>query len=181
MLGINETEKVRRFALGFELIVNPVWPMPHLNRLITASRDAGLTIGIISNAQFYTPLLFHYFCGALPENLGFHPELIVYSYVFGRAKPSPMLFDAAAKRLRSRQIFPENTLYIGNDMRNDICAARAVGFQTALFSGDARSLRLRSDDSCCIDLVPDLYITDLNQLPGHFRNPGIGARKPDPD
>ena len=42
--------------------------------------------------------------------------------------------------------------------------AVAIGFQTALFAGDGRSLRLRTDDSRCADLKPDLVLTDLEQL-----------------
>ena len=49
-------------------------------------------------------------------------------------------------------------------MRNDIYPAHAIGFQTALFAGDRRSLRLRADDARCADLKPDLVLTDLEQL-----------------
>ena len=42
--------------------------------------------------------------------------------------------------------------------------ADAVGFQTALFAGDRRSLRLRTEDRRCLDLRPDLVLTDLGQL-----------------
>jgi putative hydrolase of the HAD superfamily len=49
-------------------------------------------------------------------------------------------------------------------MLNDIYPARKAGFKTALFAGDQRSLRMRSDDPRCRDLTPDLVVTDLGQL-----------------
>jgi len=53
-------------------------------------------------------------------------------------------------------------------MLNDIYPAQKVGFQTALFAGDKRSLRLRNDDPRCKNLKPDLVITDLIQLLDHI-------------
>ena len=57
-----------------------------------------------------------------------------------------------------------STRGLGNDMLNDIYPARNVGFQTALFAGDKRSLRLRTEDPRCRDLTSDLVVTDLGQL-----------------
>jgi putative hydrolase of the HAD superfamily len=53
-------------------------------------------------------------------------------------------------------------------MLNDIYPAHKLGFQTALFAGDARSLRLRADDSRCLNLSADLILTDLGQLIDHI-------------
>jgi len=49
-------------------------------------------------------------------------------------------------------------------MLNDILPAQRIGFKTALFAGDKRSLRLRPDDARCEDIVPDIIVTDLLQL-----------------
>lgn len=162
--GTRDRETARRLALGYELIVNPPYPMPHLDRLLAACRSAGLKMGIISNAQFYTPLMFAYFCGGPPRKLGFDPGLIFYSYVSGRAKPCTDMFEAAARRLATEGTAPGSVLFVGNDMLNDICPADRTGFQTALFAGDGRSLRLRKDDPGCADLEPDLVVTDLCRL-----------------
>ena len=58
----------------------------------------------ISNAQFYTPLLFEAFWGVTDRRLGFARDLRLYSYRQGRAKPSPALFELARARLRRRGI-----------------------------------------------------------------------------
>jgi putative hydrolase of the HAD superfamily len=123
-----------------------------------------LAVGIVSNAQFYTPLVLEHLLKRDLKSLGISPEMQVYSYRLGHAKPSPMLFDAARRSLATLDISPRQTLYVGNDMLNDVWAARQAGLQTALFAGDARSLRRRSDDPRCRDLEPDLVITDLGQL-----------------
>jgi putative hydrolase of the HAD superfamily len=57
-----------------------------------------------------------------------------------------------------------SVLYVGNDMRNDIVPAASVGFNTALFAGDQRSLRLRESDADCRNVTPDVIVTDLRQL-----------------
>lgn len=163
LLPLDQTT-VEDFALRFEMIQNPVWPMPELKKTLIRLSEKGVLLGIISNAQFYTPYLFEWFLGARPPSLGFEPELIFYSYEWGYAKPSPFLFERAASRLAWRGIAPAQCLYLGNDMRNDVVPARAIGFQTALFAGDHRSLRLCEADPGCRNIGPDMVITDLSQL-----------------
>ena len=60
---------------------------------------------------------------------------------------------------------PAEVLAVGNDMLNDVLPARETGFRTALFAGDARSLRLREGDPRLDVFSPDLVLTDLDQLP----------------
>ncbi len=171
VLGTSDIRAARRFALEFELIINPVHPMPGLKETLETISHAGIRMGIISNAQFYTPLMFGYFCGQTPENMGFDPDLCIYSYRYGHAKPSPSLFGAAADRLLQCGIDRKNVLFVGNDMRNDMAPAKASGFQTALFAGDRRSLRLRRDDPQTNSLIPELVITELPQIPARI---GLG-------
>ena len=163
-----EPNEVRHFAMEFEWIVNPVYPMPNLDRILAVCTRQAAVTGIISNAQFYTPLLFQWLLQADLRQLGFNPDLILMSYQQGLAKPSVALFEKAAARLNRRGIQPEEVLYIGNDMLKDIYPAAACGFQSALFAGDQRSLRLRRDDRRCRNLKPDLIITGLEQLLPHL-------------
>jgi putative hydrolase of the HAD superfamily len=168
ILEINDLEHVRRFAIEYELIVNPVYPMPNLKKTLAFCREQNLTMGIISNAQFFSPLLFEWFLHASPEDLGFHSELIFLSYQIRHAKPSMVPFKKAARAIIAMGLKPAASLYVGNDMLNDIYPAKQLGFQTALFAGDTRSLRLRTDDSRCVNLSTDLVLTDLEQLIGHI-------------
>ncbi|MDR2182321.1 MAG: HAD family hydrolase [Treponema sp.] len=139
-------ERSREIALRYECAVNPVYPMPDALETIRALRGQGFILGIISNAQFFSPLLFDAFFGAAPAALGFDPGLLIYSFEAGEAKPSPALFARALDALAQRGVKAAETLYMGNDLRNDITGAAAAGMKTCLFAGDRRSLRLRPDE-----------------------------------
>ena len=169
ILKIDDLSLVRRFAIQYELIVNPVYPMPNLKSTLAACRQKNLPMGVISNAQFFTPLLFEWFLGADLEDLGFHSNLIFLSYQVRHAKPSTKPFELAAAAITALGLKTSSALYVGNDMLNDIYPANQLGFQTALFAGDARSLRLRPEDPRCTDLSADIILTDLAQLFGYLQ------------
>ncbi len=161
-----DLQTARAFAVEFELIQNPVYPMPYLKQMLHACRELNLLMGLISNAQFFTPYLFDWFIESNLEDLGFEPDITLFSFQFGRAKPSRYLFQLAANRLKQKGIPARTVLYLGNDMLNDIYPAQKAGFKTALFAGDERSLRLRKDHPRCKNLSADLVISHLDQLPG---------------
>lgn len=161
-------DQLRRLALAYELKVNPVWPMPGLRRCLESLRRSGVRLGIVSNAQFYTPLLMAHFLGVSLEGAGFSPDLCIYSYRVGQAKPGQRLFKAAKAGLSQYGIAPQEAVMVGNDRRNDVAGARAVGFQTVLFAGDARSLRWRESDPDWEIAQPDMVITELTQLSDHL-------------
>lgn len=164
ILKNNDQVTVRKFAAMFEMIVNPVYPMPNLKEMLSACKKSKVLLGIISNAQFYTPYLFEWLLDSNLKELGFHTDLILFSYISGHAKPSPFMFQSAVESLKHLNVSADSALYIGNDMLNDIYPAKKAGFNTALFAGDARSLRLRKDVPECKTLSSDLVITDLIQL-----------------
>lgn len=155
---------LERLALEYECRVNPVWPMPHAHETLAELRDAGLTLGLVSNAQFFTPLLFPVLFGAELSGLGFEDELCVFSWRCGVAKPGGAIFEQATAALDHRRISTNRALYVGNDMLNDVAGAAQAGFRTALFAGDARSLRKRPGDERIAGIEPDLVLTDLHQL-----------------
>lgn len=175
-LGISADEpRLRRLALEYELRTNPVWPMPGLATVLSTLAARGLVLGVVSNAQFYTPLILQAFLGQPLEALGLDPRCCAWSYGAAVAKPSTAVYAPALAGLERRHgIAPPAVLYLGNDMRNDIQPAQALGCRTALFAGDARSLRLREDDPDLRRVVPDRVITDLGQLTSHLL-PGAPA------
>ncbi len=168
VLGDDNLKRARAFALEFELIVNPAYPMPHLKQVLWKLKIRHITLGIISNAQFFTPFLFDWFLKSDLKNLGFEPNLILFSYEFGHAKPSSFLFEVASSSLKDMNIPTDSVLYLGNDILNDIYPAQKQGFKTGLFAGDARSLRLRKDELVCKNVSADIVITDLVQLLDYF-------------
>lgn len=151
--------QIEMLALTYELRANPVWPMPEVGRTLRRIALGGYHLGIVSNAQFFTPLLFEALLGSTTRGLGFRGDLCAYSFAEGRAKPSVQLFDRPLRRLREiNGIRPEEVLYVGNDMRNDILAAARAGCRTCLFAGDARSLRMRTEDPEVSGVEPDAVI-----------------------
>ncbi len=161
--GLRLSEDViERVAIRYESLANPVWPMPGARQTLLALKEAGKVMGIISNAQFYTPPLFEALLEGSPGDLGFREDLCLWSYEESEAKPSPGLFTKMRKVLAAEGVAPERVLYVGNDMRNDIAPAASAGLRTALFAGDARSLRRREEDELGVE--PDLVLTELEQL-----------------
>jgi putative hydrolase of the HAD superfamily len=142
-----DTVDFRQLAVEYEVRVNPVWPMPGLVEVVTALDDAGLILGVISNAQFFTPLLFPALVDRTLEDLAFAAGMQYFSYRLGVAKPDEALYRQAAVGLGEAGI-----------------EAAHCGFRTALFAGDRRSLRLREDDPRVEGVVPDLIIDELISL-----------------
>jgi putative hydrolase of the HAD superfamily len=165
-------DDISLFAAEYETLVNPVAPMPGLPEMIACARESGLPMGIVSNAQFYTPAMFEALLGGSLLSLGFHPDLMVFSYRHGYGKPSLRLYEILAERLSSfqhpghavRAVPPQNCLYIGNDMLKDVWAAQQLGFQTAFFAGDRRSCRPRRDDTRCENLQADYLLHRLEDI-----------------
>lgn len=158
-------ETVERLAIEYECRVNPTWPMPNALETLRKLQTKSLSVGIVSNSQFYTPLLFPALLRTTPADLGVDDDLSAWSYRLLEAKPSPRLFGQALEGLRRKHdIAPSETLYVGNDMLNDVWAANQAGCRTALFAGDRRSLRRRESVPECAALRPDAILTNLDQL-----------------
>jgi putative hydrolase of the HAD superfamily len=162
--GNFDAEQIRQLAVEFECRTNPVWPMPYAAWCLKTLREAGIRLGLLSNAQFFTRELFPALLGTTVAELGFAPELQFYSYEHCTAKPGIRMHIAARAALARMRIRPAETLCIGNDMANDVVPAARLGFRTALFAGDQRSLRW-GDGPERSDFGPDIVLTDLAQLP----------------
>lgn len=153
----------------FELLSNKVFPMPGMKEVVTELSQKEIPLGIVSNAQFYTPILMNYF---LSGNFSwvqdidlFEPELSIFSYKELRGKPDVSLFHKFVPLLKTKyNIEPSETIFVGNDMLNDVYTANKAGLKTVLFAGDERSLRLRENDERVKGIFPDFIITDLKQL-----------------
>jgi putative hydrolase of the HAD superfamily len=165
-VGLRPTpQALQRIAVEYECRINPVWPMPGLADLLTTLHQRGLKLGIVSNAQFYTPLILEALLGHPLQVLGLAPALSAWSYALGEAKPSTRPYEVALHGLiRQHGLRPNQVLYVGNDRRNDIWPARQLGMRTALFAGDARSLRLREQDPALDGVNPDRVLTELAQI-----------------
>ena len=169
LLNISPESDVTAYTFLFELMSNRIYPMPHMQEVIKNLEGKGYPLGIVSNAQFYTPMIMNYFLEAgLTESTHiryFEPQLSVYSYQMGKAKPDRALFETLSRRLQKEYgLKPGQTLYVGNDLYKDVWPAQQTGFKTALFAGDARSLRLHQENPAMEKVRPNHIIKDLNRL-----------------
>ncbi len=134
-------EAARLISVLLEAWRNPCAAMSGAAELLSRLSASGTRLGIVSNAQFYTPLLVEALFGSPPEGLGFEPVLCAYSYEDLAAKPGAEIFLRAAAPLLESGIEAGKILVVGNSWANDMAPARGLGFMTLLFAGDSRSYR----------------------------------------
>lgn len=157
--GIIETA-----ARMYEYGVNPCWEMPGARELISSLETGGFSLGIISNAQFYT----HDLVEALLQIEMTQPcwagDLTLFSYQEREGKPSAALYEKIRRNAAARGIKSQEILYIGNDFCKDVEPAQKAGFRAALFAGDQRSFRPGQKGIEFACQRADAVLTDLRQL-----------------
>lgn len=167
-ISMTQESSIKVFTFIFELYSNSVWPMPGMEALIKALHEKGYNLGIVSNAQFYTPIIMNHFLENDPitedQIVPFKPELSIFSYREKRGKPDVKLFDNLLLGLKENGINPEEAFFVGNDMLKDIYTAQEAGLKTIFFAGDMRSYRPRFDDERVKGRKPDHVITELKQI-----------------
>lgn len=169
LLERSKFSNLRILAYVFEFLSNRIYPMPGMQKVVNEIHGRDIPLGIVSNAQAYTPVFVNYYLNnTLTDGMEiepFDPRLTFFSFREKKAKPDHHLFSQLAYSLRKNfNIDPEETIFIGNDMLNDVYTARQAGLKTVLFAGDQRSLRMREDHPLVTDIKPDFVITELEQL-----------------
>ena len=168
-LKLTGTESWTDTIMVFEILSNRVYPMPGMKEVLLKIKEMGIPLGIVSNAQFYTPIIMNYFLDnefRTDQHINlFQQDLSVYSFQELRAKPDTALFDKFIPTLDEKyNIQPSEAIFVGNDMLKDVYTANQAGLKTVLFAGDERSLRLRENDVRVKGLFPDFIINQLSQL-----------------
>lgn len=169
LIQISGKESYCDSVMVFELLSNKVYPMPGMKEVLQALNEKNIPIGIVSNAQFYTPIIMNYLItgevSTAQDIQLFDPELCVYSYKEFRAKPDLKMFNKIVETLDNKyNLAPSDAIFVGNDMLKDVYTATQNGLRTVLFSGDKRSLRLREDDQRVKGLFPEFFVNELKQL-----------------
>ena len=99
-----DTEAVVKIATAYEARANPTWPMPGAAELLVELKSAGKILGIVSNAQVFTPALIENLCGTMSlQEAGFDLDLSLFSNRFRQSKPGPRLFDVFGGSSRKTQ------------------------------------------------------------------------------
>ena len=149
---------------------------PGVADALLSLKKKNLMLGILSNAQFYTPIDLTLFLRDQSEghidDMGevFERGLVFFSYEYTMAKPSQTLFRKLFDALYEVHALPSQSVFVGNDLASDIKPAKEAGMKTALFTGDDRCAFVHDlEDS----IVPDIAFSDWNELP-----PLISFHKP---
>jgi len=105
--------------------------MPGAVELIRFLQSAGLPIGIVSNAQAYTPVhLKNALASAGMPDWPFDAAWSFWSWKFGFSKPSPAVFQIFSARAAALGWKRSQILYFGDRMDNDIEPAQKAGWRT---------------------------------------------------
>lgn len=124
-------EKVEKLIYrGWEPLFKKIKLYPYLHETLTALREKGLKLSILSD---FPPELKLKYLG-----LGDCWDTVLCSETLGGLKPSPAPFLELA---RSLDLPPNRILYVGNSVSYDIAGAKQVGMKAALigsFLGKSR-------------------------------------------
>jgi len=140
---------------------------PGVSNALKKLKDGNIALGILSDAQFYTPIDLTLM---LRDQSGgkvidycelFDTDLTFLSCEYGFVKPSETLYRRLFDALYEYQITPEQTVIVGNDLTTDIAPAAALGMRTALFCGDDLMVFGRGADGA----VPDIVFYEWEELP----------------
>jgi len=163
---IRETARCAAFFYNFHALGRGFYP--GVTSALRALREANFHLGIVSNAQFYTPIDLTLFVrdragGRLDDYLElFDTELTFFSYEYGVAKPNQLLFRKLYDALYELHILPSQTVYAGNDLSLDIKPASEAGMKTAFFCGDQKTAFVHDLEG---EVIPDISFTDWTELP----------------
>lgn len=162
--GGDYLQRVELFAFLYAVRTHRTWPQPNLRQTIVGLAEKKIPMGVISNSQFYTPLIVNHFLdcpvtfssAAIPY---FDQFLTFYSFQHGYVKPDDYFFVEAKSYLEDLGIDAKDAIYVGNDYRNDIDTANRNGLRSVLYAGDQASCRKNHPTA-----KPDFVVTDLAQL-----------------
>ncbi|KAJ1260270.1 hypothetical protein BS78_10G219200 [Paspalum vaginatum] len=131
----------------------PYSAFPDAQPFLRWAREKGLTVGIVSNAEYrYKDAILP----ALGLNQGSEWDFGVFSGIVGIEKPDPRIYKIALEM--AGNVAPEEALHIGDSMRKDYTPARSIGMQALLLdrfkTADAESWRHSG-----ATVLPDLVAT----------------------
>lgn len=127
-----------------------------------------IKLGIVSNAQFYTPIDLTLFIRDQSDDTFddykdiFENDLVFLSYEYGMAKPNQILLRKLYDALYEYRIFPRQALFVGNDLSLDIKPSAEAGMPTAFFTGDDKSAFVHDLSG---KVIPDIVFDSWDELP----------------
>ncbi len=107
------------------------WPIPESAAALRALHDAGMPIGVVSNAsgQIEAVLRRSGVC-QVGEGSGTPVRVVIDSHIVGVAKPDPAIFDFALVHFAG--VERSRIAYVGDSVTMDVGGARAAGLHPIL-------------------------------------------------
>jgi FMN phosphatase YigB (HAD superfamily) len=148
-----EAEREKRAAAGQAEGFGEGDLYPDVRPALTALRAAGLWVGIAGNQPVRA--------GGDLRALDLPTDMIGTSEDWGVSKPDIAFFHTVGRRV---PFCPEESLYVGDRLENDVLPAAAAGFRTALIRRGPWA-HIHQDDPR-VELETDIRIDTLTDLPG---------------
>ncbi len=138
-------------ALDHSAYSNSITVEPEVLAALDELRRARYRMGLVSNISLRPDLM-----RADLERMGLakYLDAMVFSSEVGLRKPDPRIFQEALDRLG---IEPQETVFVGDRLYDDVSGAQAVGMRAVL----TRQFRQEDDP----DYAPDAVISHLSELP----------------
>lgn len=136
---------------------------PDVRPTLRELRAAGLWVGIAGNQTVRA--------GSILRSLDLPSDMIATSDDWGVSKPDLGFFEAVAKATPAG---PEETLYVGDRLDNDIRPAVVAGFHTALIHRGPWAVIWQHDPDA--DRLPTMRIDSLTELPERIAGFNAEAR-----
>ncbi|WP_204300035.1 HAD family hydrolase [Actinoplanes campanulatus] len=155
-------EREKRAAAG-----QPEWfgeddLYPDVRPTLSALREAGLWVGIAGNQTVRA--------GGILRSLELPSDMIATSDDWGVSKPDVAFFEAIADVMPCK---PDEALYVGDRLDNDILPASTAGFQSALIRRGPWGVIQQHDPQA--NLVPTMRIDSLEELPAKIHAINVAA------
>lgn len=141
---------------------------PDLISTLQTIYNNGIKIGIVSNTFVSGKILDRHL-----EMMGLleHLPLRIYSSEVGYKKPHPIIYHTALEAIKSR---PQETLFVGDVMKNDVIGPAKLGMKTALKQKPGRNYGKAMDQ-------PDYVIQKISDLlPILFPKVEVSVKSIDP-
>lgn len=157
-----------KVAFFFHACLQGVRAYPQALETLNALSATDLVQGLACNAQPFS--MVH--LGRALAAQGSPPPLarllsrdcLSVSFRVGVKQPSTVLMQTCVRQFERMEILPEQVLFVGSRLQEEIAPAKKVGFWTALFAGDKRSLQATAADLQDPNLRPDRILTNLGQI-----------------
>ncbi len=161
-------ELADKVAFFFHANLQGVCCAPEAAGTLQRIHEWGIAQGLLAETQVFTlaqllkALMREGKLGQVGEL--FSSNLLVQSHQYGLRKPSPTLFEQAAKQVRSLGWEPQEVLHVTHRLADDLVPAHEQGFRTALYAGDANCCRITTQQFQESPVKPDRIITQLSQV-----------------